>query len=84
MGDGSERSAATLLVSRHFYLVILDMATLYLESLKWMRAQGKPLQRSVEVSIEHAPLVGTLLETSQAHCKAWFMLQRWSLGRPTQ
>ena len=54
------------LVSRHFCKevptgrVIVDMASLYLESLRGVRAQWKPLQRSVEVSIEHAPLVGTL------------------------
>ena len=41
--------------------VIVNMASLYLESLLGVLAQSKPLQRSiVEVSIEHAPLVGTL------------------------
>ena len=54
------------LVSRHFCQevptgrVIVDMASLYLESLRGVRAQWKPSQRSVEDSIEHAPLVGTL------------------------
>ena len=54
------------LFSRHFSKevptgrVIVDMASLYLESRRGVRAQWKPLQRSVEVTIEHAPLIRTL------------------------
>ena len=54
------------LVSRHFCKevptgrVTVGLASLYLESLRGVRARWKPLQRPVEFSIEHAPLAGTL------------------------
>ena len=45
------------------------MAYLYIQTLWGVHAHWKPLQRAVEVSREHAPLVGTL-ETSHAHCRS--------------
>ena len=38
----------------------MDIASLYVESLRGVHAQLKPLQTSAKVSTEHAPHTGTL------------------------